>query len=217
MPVEQPMNDEPVHGDPLGDEALNQDISPDRTVGGKGDTGGPVDAGLGEIGADEDLAAADIGTEPTGDDPVADESLESGSEGVTPVSTYDAAGEFTELDSEQPGERPIGDDPVIPDPVDGRDAGPVEEGDQDLPSTLDAEDPLRDATDPVDDQILPPPPLPDGERFVAETVDRQDNPYGEPDTATVTRDPDDLPDGTKEEPVTEGEGPNDEENRFDAG
>ncbi|WP_309082294.1 hypothetical protein [Zhihengliuella sp.] len=208
MPVEQPMNEEPVHGDPLGDEALNQDIAPDRAIG--------------EDVADADLDTDAIGTEPVDGDPVADESLEAGaleadSEGVTPVSTYDAAGEFTELDSEHPDERPIGDDPVIPDPVDGRDASPVEEGDQDLPSTLDAEDPLRDATDPIDDQTLPPPPLPDGERFTAETVDRQDNPYGEPDSATVTRDPDDLPDGTKEEPVTEGEGPNDEENRFDAG
>lgn len=71
----------------------------------------------------------------------------------------DAAGEFTHEASDAPRERPIGDDPVIEDPADGRDGSPVEEGDQDLPSTLDAEDPLRDALEHTEGEAFPPPPI----------------------------------------------------------
>lgn len=86
-------------------------------------------------------------------------------------------------------------------PVDGRDTQPGTGGSQDAPATLDEEDPLRDAMDPIDRDILPTPPLPD-----------EPAPPAEP-----RPDPKDLPDGTGEGTSDGAEGPNDEEERFDAG
>lgn len=76
-----------------------------------------------------------------------------------PLAANDAAGEFTERASDRPEESPLGEDPVIDDPEDGRDASPVEEGDQDAPRTLSAEDPLRDAQFAAGEDPFPPPPI----------------------------------------------------------
>ncbi|GHD09117.1 hypothetical protein [Zhihengliuella salsuginis] len=87
-------------------------------------------------------------------------------------------------------------------PEDGRDTQPGTGGSQDEPSTLDEEDPLHDATDPRGGEIFPPPPLPD---------------EPEAESGQSRPDPANLPDGTGEETTEGAEGPNDEEERFDAG
>ncbi|RZU62209.1 hypothetical protein EV380_1799 [Zhihengliuella halotolerans] len=96
--------------------------------------------------------------------------------------------------STDPYIEPDDDEPGAP-PLDGRDSQPGTGGSQDEPSTLDEEDPLRDALDPIDGDLLLPPPIPD----------------------TPRPDPDELPDGSGEETARGAEGPNDEEERFDAG